>query len=255
MSSCVRYKVVIKDFEILNIDNSMIVDEKISYNSEIKVKEEKIVLNISLQKIEKENKIFVIKVSSDKDLFEEELMPLTMKYVDNLLNKIAFYFQNAKVGEPWVVDTCFKDKKIGTAEIYSSVVVSTEERDKKLLGRLCEEIKQGNNFDNEEYTLFRSALNNEDVVVKYMFLYQILSFKHLNNNGLESQKMVDDFIKSKFTEDKHMFQKWSDSGREETIYTRLRNQVGHFRGKTSEETRNVMNTKIHELIELVKMSI
>lgn len=255
MSSYVKYKVVIKNFEILNIDNSIITNEKISYNNETEIKEEKINLNISLQEIEVDNKIFVIEATSDKELFEQELMPLAMKYVDNLLKKIAFYFENAKVGEPWVVETYFKDKKIGTAEIYGSIVVSTKDRDKKLLESLCKEIKQGNNFDKEEYSLFRAAMNNEDVVVKYMFLYQILSFKHLNSNGFESQKMVDDYIKSKVAKDKHMFKKWSDTGREETIYTRLRNQVGHFRGKTSQETRSAMNAKIHELIELVKISI
>ncbi|RQN12311.1 hypothetical protein EHW71_03580 [Clostridium butyricum] len=255
MASHVRYRVVIKDFEILNIDNSIINNRKIAYNNEIDIREEKTILNISLQEIEVNNKIFVIEVTSDKDLFEQELMPLAMKYVDNLLNKIAFYFQNAKVGEPWILDTYFMDKKTGTTELPCSVIVSTENRDKKLLDILCHEIKNNKNFDKEEYNLFRAAMNNEDVVVKYMFLYQILSFKHLNSNGFESQNIVDDFIKSKFTEDKHMFQRWSDSGREETIYTRLRNQVGHFRGKTSQETRSVMNAKIHELIELVKMSI
>lgn len=255
MTSHVIYKVVIKNFEILDIDNSIITNKKISYNNEIEVNEKEMVLNISLQEIEVKNKIFAIEITSDKDLLEQELMPLAMKYVNDLLNKIAFYFQNAKVGEPWVADTYFKDKKIGTAEIYGSVVVSTEDRDKKLLESLCKEIEQGNNLDNEYYSLFRTAMNNEDVVVKYMFLYQILSFKHQNSKRLESQKMVDDYIKSKFTEDKHMFQEWGDTGRKETIYTRLRNQVGHFRGKTSQETRNVMSTKIYELIELVKMSM
>lgn len=202
-----------------------------------------------------DNNIFAIKVICDKDLSEKDLIPLAIKYINNLLNKIAFYSQNAEVGEPWIVDEYTKDKKIGTAEIYGSVFVSTEERDKKLLENLCKKIMQGSNFDNEDYNLFRAAINNEDIVVKYMFLYQILSFKHLNSKGVESQKMVDEYIKSKYTEDKHMFQKWSDTDREETIYTRLRNQVGHYRGKTSQQTRRDMSAKMQDLIELVKRSI
>lgn len=41
MSSYVKYKVSIKNFKILDIDDSMIIDKKLSYNSEIEIKGEK----------------------------------------------------------------------------------------------------------------------------------------------------------------------------------------------------------------------
>lgn len=255
MSSYVKYKVPIKNFKILDIDDSVITDKKISYSKEAEIKGEKIVLNISLQEIEMDNNIFAVKVICDKDLSEKDLMPLAIKYVNNLLNKIAFYSQNAEVGEPWIVDEHTKDKKIGTTEIYGSVFVSTENRDKKLLENLCKEIKQGSNFDNEDYNLFRAAMNNEDIVVKYMFLYQILSFQHLNSKGVESQKMVDEYIKSKCTKEEYKPQNSGYKGKEETIYTRLRNQVGHYRWKTSQQTRRDMSAKMQDLIKLVKKSI
>lgn len=255
MYSYVKYKVVIRDFEILDINNEIIDKGEITYSKELEVEGEKVPINISLQSEENENNIFILTINSEKDLCEQQLMPLAKKLANDLLNKIAFYYYGSKVGEPWIVDADFKDKKMCVSELPGSIFVNTEDRDNRLLESLCLEIKEGSCFDKEDYRLFRAAMNNEDVVVRYMFLYQILLFKHPKNNGVESQKMVDNFIKSKFPQDKHMYQKWSDTGREETIYTRLRNQVGHFRGKTPPETRNTMDQKINELVELVKISI
>ena len=67
-----------------------------------------------------------------------------------------------------------------------------------------------------------------------------------------NQKMVDNFIKTKFLKI-NICIKSGDTGREETIYTRLRNQVGHFR-KTLQD-KKYYRSKVNELIELVKISI
>lgn len=161
----------------------------------------------------------------------------------------------SRVGEPSLIKANCKDKNMGGTSFSGSLFVNTDNRDKQSLAKLLKAIKQDKDFNKDDYTLFRAAMNNEDVVVKYMFLYQTLLFKHMNNNGYESQNSVDKFIISHFSEDKHMYQKWNDTGRSETIYTRLRNQVGHYRGKTPVETRSTMSIKINELVELVKISI
>lgn len=254
LSFYVKYKVVIKDFKILEIEDEIISDNKICYTKEHIIEDEIVTLTILLQKYIEDN-IFILQITSDKSLCSQQLIPMAQKEANNLLNKIVFYFENAKISEPWIIDAKFDDKKIAEAEIPCSIFISTENRDKKLLENLCERIKDCSDFNGDEYNLFKSAMNNEDVVVKYMFLYQILLFKHLNPDGYESQKLVDDFITSKFTEDKHQYKEWDDTERTETVYTRLRNQVGHFRCKTSQETRDDMKRKIYELIELVKLSM
>lgn len=254
MSSYVKYKVLIKDFKILEIEDEIISNKGLHYTKECIIEGEKVTLTILLQELREDN-IFILQITSDKSLCSQKLIPVAQKEANNLLNKITFYFANAKVSEPWIIDADFEDKKMGTTEIPCSMFVSTEKIDKKLLESLCQEIKESRDCTGDEYNLFRTAMNNEDVVVKYMFLYQILSFKYINSEGQESQRLVDDFIKSKFTQERHQYQIWSDTGRKETVYTRLRNQVGHFRGKTSQETRKDMQGKINELIELVKLSI
>lgn len=120
---------------------------------------------------------------------------------------------------------------------------------------MCRAIKEGKNFSNERYTLFRSATNNEDIVAKYMFLYMVLLLIHRDKDNEECQKEVDKFIRSKFPKEKHEYKEWDDTKRTETIYTRLRNQVAHYRGVKPEVTRKQMKEKIDELIKLVKMSI
>jgi hypothetical protein len=255
MSSMIQYKVPIKNFKILNIDNSIVNNGKISYCKERTIDEKKASINVSVQMKENENNIFILEVMSKEDLYERELMPIATKLINDLLNKIAFCYPLARVGEPWITQLDFKQKKTETSEMLCSMSINAEDSDKKLLESLCEQIQGSKDLSFDYYTIFRAAMNNEDIVVKYMFLYQILLSRHVNKDGRESQKSVDEFIKSNVSEDKHMYQKWEDTGYEETIYTRLRNQVGHFRQKTSSETRNAMDTKINELIDLVKKSI
>ena len=186
MYSYVKYKVVIRDFKILDINNEIVDKGEITYSKELEVEGEKVSASISLQSEENEDNIFVLTISFGKDLYEQELMPLAKKLANDLLNKIAFYYYNAKVGEPWIADSGFKDKRMCVSEFSASIFVNTEDRDNRLLEDLCLEIKEGSSFDKEDYRLFRSAMNNEDVVVRYMFLYQILLFKH-QNNGAESE--------------------------------------------------------------------
>lgn len=257
MASYIKYKLVIRNFEILNIDNELVNEGKISYNKDLPVNAEIVSIHITLEGIENEKNIFSIEINSEKDLNQERLTAIANKLVDDLLNKIAFYYIGATVGEPWIISSSFEDenKKRSTSEVPSSIFVSTESRDKESIESICKAIERGDDFSQNDYRIFRAAMNNEDIVAKYMFLYQMLSLKLLNNKEQESQKSVDKFIISKVDENQHQYQRWIDTNRDETIYTRLRNQVGHNRGKMPEETREAMEGKINELINLVKISI
>ncbi len=255
MSSILEYKVRIDNFRILDIEDEIIVDGKISYEKCLELDGEKIIINISLQLEEEREKIYTIKLTSEKELCLSEFQLLVDEITKDLLNKIAFFYEGAKVGEPWLSVAKCKDTNMGTSELPIMACIDNKNRDKELLKSLCTELKKDNSFNKDDYNLFRTAMNNDDIVVKYMFLYQILLMRHLKSNGEESQKCVDNFIKSQFSKDKHMYQKWEDSNRCETIYTRLRNQVGHYRKKTPSETRNAMEEKIDELIQLIKITI
>lgn len=99
------------------------------------------------------------------------------------------------------------------------------------------------------YDLFRSALSLDDALSKFMAIYNIVLL--LNN---DSQEEVDTFAfsvqpgiatNSPFRPRR--------SGMPETIYTRLRNQVGHVRpGTTIEQTRTEMQNNLTGLIQLAQ---
>jgi hypothetical protein len=100
------------------------------------------------------------------------------------------------------------------------------------------------------YSAYRFALNQSDAVARYMFLYNILLQLHS-----DAQRQVDDFIRQ---EEPNVPQSPNplNANVMETVYTRLRNEIGHTRaGTTPEQTRSEMEDHIAALQTLVKTAI
>jgi hypothetical protein len=100
------------------------------------------------------------------------------------------------------------------------------------------------------YSAYRFACNQSDAVARYMFLYNIL----LQLQG-DVQKQVDDFIRrevptvAQSPSPLHPYVM-------ETVYTRLRNEVGHSRaGATPVRTRTEMEANLAALQALVRTVI
>ncbi|MBD2463979.1 hypothetical protein H6G89_23535 [Oscillatoria sp. FACHB-1407] len=107
------------------------------------------------------------------------------------------------------------------------------------------------------YDLFYFALGLQDPIAKFMVLYNIaLDLCKRQNSKTqeweEKQKYVDEFILSiRPNVPVYSFQR-KDSIISETIYTKLRNQVGHTRPDTNlEETRNEMVTNLNPFISII----
>lgn len=113
MASYVTYKVMIENFKILDVDDEVVKNGGICYEETYKKNGVKNTLTVSLQEIEDENDMFYLKITSDKDLFKEELMRDAENAVRNLINNITFHFPHKKASEPVIVDTVFKDQKMG----------------------------------------------------------------------------------------------------------------------------------------------
>lgn len=104
------------------------------------------------------------------------------------------------------------------------------------------------------YNLFYSALNFKDPLSKFMALYSIVLSLCKDSQGKDSQEKVDQFIlafqPSIMTNSPHRLRR---SGVPETIYTRLRNEVGHIRPHTTiEQTEQEMEKNLNGLILVVK---
>lgn len=94
------------------------------------------------------------------------------------------------------------------------------------------------NANEFHYKAYKRCMDVDDVVSKFMFLYNIL----LCLVGDSGQRNVDDLIKSI---DETVAESLSPRNRMETIYTRLRNEVAHNRGvefvSTDEEISHNIN--------------
>jgi hypothetical protein len=105
------------------------------------------------------------------------------------------------------------------------------------------------------YAFFREAQQSLSPVEEFMHLYHILLWLCNQQYQDEKQKRVDDFIKS---EDPAVPQTPDprDPSVKETVYTRLRNELGHKRkGVDLDRTKNEMGCWLPRLVALTKRAI
>lgn len=106
------------------------------------------------------------------------------------------------------------------------------------------------------YSAYRFALNQSDAVARFMWLYNILLQLEGGSRQWQKQKQkpVDNFIRS-VEPDVKQSQRPGEQY-EETIYSRLRNEVGHKRpDATPQKTRDEIKENVSGLQELVKEAI
>jgi len=112
------------------------------------------------------------------------------------------------------------------------------------------DLESANRPGEKYYPLFRSALKLEDIVGRFFYLYSIL----LLIEG-DSQKNVDIFIRNQ-RPNVSQSPRPKSKNTMETVYTRLRNEVGHVRANaTFENTKAEMAQHVGDLADLVKIAI
>jgi hypothetical protein len=104
------------------------------------------------------------------------------------------------------------------------------------------------------YSAYRFALNQDDAVTRFMFLYNIL----LSLNG-DKQKRVEGFIRSEMPGVQQSLSgnpELQAKDVQETIYTRLRNEVSHVRkGTTPDKTKREIHDNVEPFRVLVERAI
>lgn len=174
----------------------------------------------------------------------------------NILNKIAFEYELASVGEAYYSGNSNLDKYTSFCEINVSTILAKPEDENKLKECLKDKVEYSSRY----YDMFRLAMQSTDVVNRYMFLYLIL----LDMRG-PYQNKVDEYI-IKCSEELGIdpqnkvwqLKRKDKSGNniKETIFTYLRNQVGHtIKGHTPDTTTRDMQIYIKDLIKIVKYSM
>jgi hypothetical protein len=101
------------------------------------------------------------------------------------------------------------------------------------------------------YSAYRYAINQSDEAVRFMFLYSIL----LQMQPDDNQKAVDDFIRREVP-NVPQSQRPDNSHVNETIFTRLRNEIAHRRpGTTLEQTHREIRENVAAFQELVRTAV
>jgi len=184
----------------------------------------------------------------------EEAEAIAEGILPSIVNRLAFY-RNVRVGEPHFTGGSLPKDASGSSytvtnsiRIRDSVVadIAPNETGRRELARLLEEPYT----HNELYSAYRFAGNQSDAVARFMFLYNILL--QLHN---DSQREVDDFIRGEMPSVPQSPSPHNPSV-VETVYTRLRNEVGHRRLRTApEQARTEIEGNVAALQELVKTAI
>lgn len=165
--------------------------------------------------------------------------------------------------EPLLTSEELEEEKDGTTvkAAASAVALSCSGKDSKRVeqneaAELEKELEDLRPHRHDYEELYRRiAMQAADAVDRYMSLYRILSLLCLSPTGKEEQKYVDDFIEQETTA-KRQFKRPDKQSVLETVYSRLRNEVGHARpGVDLATTRREMDTLVYELAAIAKKAI
>ncbi len=194
--------------------------------------------------------------TSGLDLFSfEDAENIGKEILPSILNRLAFEC-NVSVGEPYQTGGTLPKDASGSLHTVrkdvlllwdsASPVLTLGDTTRQELAKLLEQPVTRPDL----YTAYRFAGFQNDPVARFMFFYNILL--QLHN---DSQKQIDDFIRKEMPNIPQSPR--PDKPRLiETIYTRLRNEVGHTRtGATSEQTSKEIKENVMGLQTLVKAAI
>lgn len=185
---------------------------------------------------------------------EAEANAVTRDVLASIINRLAFEL-DLSIGEPHLKSFSLpKDASssshtvstslLATWNVLAPVVVPDSTRRQELAKLLEQPYRRP-----DLHSAYRFAGSQSDAVTRFMFLYSILLQLH------DYQEQVDNFIRQE-TPTVSLSPRPDKPRIVETVYTRLRNQVGHKRaGIPPEQTRTEIEDNVAALQKLVKVAI
>jgi hypothetical protein len=191
------------------------------------------------------------------DVFTEtEANAIAGDIVASITNRLAFEL-NRGVGQPYMKGFSLpKDASGSSYTVLNSAgilwdvaapTITLGDESRQKLARLLEQPLARPDL----YSAYRFAINQSDDVTRFMFLYNILL--QLNH---DMQPRVETFIRAVMPDVEEYDDPRPNKTGKETVFTRLRNEVGHARkGTTPEQTRTLIEGYVAALQTLVKTAI
>jgi hypothetical protein len=132
----------------------------------------------------------------------------------------------------------------------SSIYTPSEEQ----LNTIKDSLEKARWERNINLQLYRSCIAQKDSVSRFMFLYNLLSVI-----ADDDQKIADEIItkyEPEVEKKESPRKKRNGEAIQETIYTRLRNEIAHKRaGSFPEKTRNEINSYVNKFQRIVKQAV
>jgi hypothetical protein len=191
------------------------------------------------------------------DIFAlEDARTIVEGILPSLISRLAFH-RNVPVGEPYFTGASLPKDASGSSHrvvadailLWDSampVLTLGEDTRRELATFLGQPYKH-----HDLYSLYRSAISQRDPLARFMFLYNILLL--LND---DRQARVEAFIREEMTDVEEYEDPRPNKAGKETIFTRLRNEVGHVReGTTPKQTRVLIENNVAALQTLVRTAI
>ena len=187
-------------------------------------------------------KIFITFYLSE-NIDEESAKRITNEKLNNILDEIAFLFE-AFVSDPNIEEININGG--GTRELQGKII-SCIPVTKSSIDELKRNLEENKNLS-IYYRLYREAMRSESTS-SFLFLYSLLAII----KG-PSQKKVDKFILQELPDT--IMKQSTKNNDNETIYTFLRNQVGHTQQNSRiNEIKWEIDERLAQLSKLVKKAI
>ncbi|WP_018393295.1 hypothetical protein [Bacillus sp. 37MA] len=234
----IEYEVSVKEYVGLWFEKTFIVE----FESDVIERTEILHLPVVPQDLGRFNMIFYLKPFYNRDTLWDQID----EHLGEILDYLAFEY-GLSIERVQRLDEFCK----------SFIFAGTCDFTKDQIRKMEAELKQ------QQYDpyrrLYRIALQNEDPVARFVLLYNILLEKlGAGQEGKEEQKAVDEFIRVhcketyKVEEDMLSY----EEKRVETIYTWLKNQIGHTKtNREMEEVKSKIQEKLSELCLIVQTAI
>ncbi|GEM_PF-3837347 len=192
------------------------------------------------------------------DIFDESTAnKLAYDSVCKLLDHICLMFL-VKIGEPRQIRISLPQKfesevRLAVHNMYQAQFIENVQPqvfpNPKSLDSLKMQVENYWGSHNVRMRLFRNSISQEDPVTRYLLLYNVLLFIHSDR-----QKELDKCIAKIDTNVEH--KPSPKDNKPETIYTRLRNEIGHNRqGVKSQTTIKEITEQLSKFTDIVKQVV
>ncbi|MGC9934864.1 hypothetical protein [Priestia aryabhattai] len=227
-----------KDYIQYRTTANLMFQEELKFNISSQLVKEITIKTSSLKLTYDKEFSIIFELENCDDKSADEVIQETEAYLDMLLDELSFEYSSS-FSAIEITSFILNDKQQKDRLHYDSVTFPRA-IDNVTAQNLVDSIENGGYLINSYKRLFRTSLQMKDPISKFILLYSTLILK-----VGPAQSQVDAYISAQEPSVMFKASTRSGGGPDETIYTYLRNQIGHTQPSTnvnqiSEEVKSIL---------------